>query len=202
MALGLSGCPDDDSGVEFRHGSIKIEFHRGDGVGDSPFIGTTVMQIRLDYEACLIDFYKANPQWRVQGIDGETVFGGRDLGGEGWQDELCERGSIDCEVIEFRQQIDTDAGGQTGNFLQVSYAIKNSADIENRTIHFGPVPLPELAECEAGSVATVRVASGAARGLDGVPPEGTQVWEMQKFDPDRAAANQGASIGIDAKFVD
>ncbi len=198
LALSVAGC-DGEEGIDFQHGSVKLEFRRGDGEAESPFIGTTVLQVTLNYEACLIDFYKANPNWRAQGPDGDTVFGPRDLGGEGWQDELCDRGNVDCEVISFNQQLDDNQG----NFLSVLYSIKDSAAVENRTMHFGPVPLPALAACEAGSEATVRVATnGAARGLDGVPPDGNILWAIQKFDPGIAIANQGGSIGIDVELSD
>ncbi|MEM6990987.1 MAG: hypothetical protein AAF721_10830 [Myxococcota bacterium] len=198
LALSIVGC-DEDPGIDFQHGSVKLEFRRGDGQAESPFIGTTVMQVTLNYEACLIDFYKANPNWRAQGPDGDTVFGARDLGGEGWKDGLCELGNVGCEVIDFTQQLDDNQG----NFLSVLYSISDFNEVENRTLHFGPVPLPALAQCEAGSEATVRVATnGAARGLDGVPPDGNVLWSIQKFDPAKAVANQGGSISIDAELSD
>lgn len=194
LGLSVVAC-DEDTGIDFQHGSVKLEFRRGDGVTESPFAGTSVMQVTLNYEACLIDFYKANPNWQQNGPDGGSVFGTREDGGEGWRDELCDRGNVECEVIEFDQQLDDSQG----NFLKVVYSI--AGDVENRTLHFGPVPLAPLANCEAGGTgATVRVASnGAVIGLDGVPPDGNRLWQIQKFDPSRAAADQGGSIGIDAE---
>lgn len=195
LALSVAACTGDDGGIDFNHGSVKLEFRRGNNVDDNPFVGTTVMQVTLDYQACLIDFYTANPNWRTDGTDGETVFAPRDDGGEGWRDELCERGNVECEVISFEQQFNDNASSS----LTVLYAI--TGDVENRTLHFGPVPLPELANCEANSLAVVRVGSnGAVRGLNGVPPEGDPLWQIQTFGPTEAVANQGASIGIDAEY--
>ena len=178
LGMGLVAC-EEEPGIEFQHGSVKLEFRRGDGVTESPFAGTSVMQVTLNYEACLIDFYKENPNWQQNGPDGGTVFGTREDGGEGWRDELCDRGNVGCEVIEFTQQLD-DA---QGNHLKVLYSITD--DVENRTLHFGPVPLASLANCDAGGTgATVRVASnGAVIGLDGVPPDGNRLWADPEVRP-------------------
>jgi len=194
VASSLLACTE-DSGLEYQHGSVKLEFRRGDGVGVNPFEGTSIMEVTLNYEACLIDFYTANSNWSPNGVDGETVFGGADLEGEGWKDRLCELGSIDCEVVSLTQQLDPNLG----SWLKVSYQI--SSEIENHEIHFGPLPLPDLAVCEAGAAPTVRVSNmSAVRGLDGLPPDGEVIWAIQKFNPDNAFADQGASINIDGEL--
>lgn len=197
MLLTAAGC-DNPKGIDYKHGTIELAFKRGDGLADNPFGGTTVVEVNLNYETCLTDFYKANPNWEINGVDGEAVFGTKDLGGEGWQDELCERGTIDCSVIRFDQTIDTNAP----SFLKVVYAITDGAAIENSTLHFGPLPKASLAACEAGSLPTVRVASnGAVRGLSGSPPEGKVLWQIQKFNPGSAKTDQGASIDISAELT-
>ncbi|MEM6993181.1 MAG: hypothetical protein AAF721_21890 [Myxococcota bacterium] len=181
---------DPPSGLQ--HGSIAVEFSRGDGVDADPFVGTTVIELRLDYEACLVAFYEANPGWQPAGVDGSTVFAPLSEGGEGWEDRLCDGlGNIDCEVVSFTQQIDA----AQGNFLSVLYSV--TGPIEDGTLHFGPVPLDELSQCRDGTLPSVRVASnGAARGRDGLPPDGQVLWSIQQFNPAVAIADQMAPIMI------
>lgn len=184
----LTGCPEEDD-VELEHGTVKIEFQRALNEGESPYIGTVVVEASLTYEKCLIDFYDNNPNYRQTGPDGDLVFGTMDQGGEGWRDRLCDGGSVDCTVESFTQQL-----GSMANFLTVRYALGGD-DIENREVQFGPIPLASLANCEGGAAPTVRVGVGAVRGLSA---GGDTVWEMKSVDPDRAQVGQGQSIDIRA----
>ena len=194
---GMDG-PVDGTGasVDLQHGTVKLEFRRGDGVADDPFAGTSAIQITLAYQACLSDFYTANPSWTPSGPDGASVFGPYADGGEGWQDRLCELGNVDCEVVSFQQSL----GAASGSSLQVVYSV--TGPIENRTLHFGPLPTASLAGCAGSDLPIVRVANNAAAlGLDGVPPDGSALWNVQAFSPGEAAVDQGAAIGIDVAPV-
>lgn len=192
----LDGATDACSG-DLDHGAILIEFHRVDGLLEDPFVGTSVIQLTLNYEACLIEFYDENRNWRFDGHDGAAVFGSAIDGCEGWEDRLCDgRGGIDCSVISFNQRLD----GATRSSLSVLYEVGGA--IEDRELYFGPVPLAALADCEGGERPTMRIPHEAARGLDGVPPDGNVLWKMQKFDPDRARAGLLAAISIDVEPAD
>ena len=190
LVLASVGCGSEGD-EELQHGSVKFDFRRGENVDTSPFVNTSIVEISLNYGDCLVEFYKKNPNWAKGGVDGESVFGTKELGGEGWSDELCERSDIECDVLDFRQE---EAS------LTVTYAIRS--EIENRTLHFGPLPFGALAECVSGGEPLVRVANNSAvRGLDGVPPEGEVLWLIQTFAPDQAEPDQGASITIEAEPV-
>lgn len=186
----LSGCPGDPV-EDLEHGIINIELKRGQSETESPYDGTTRIEVTLLYLECLIDFYDANPDYTQYGPEGALVFGTREDGGEGWLDRLCDTdrtGQVDCTVESFSQEL--DAAKQ----LTIAYSV--TGEIEDRLLPFGPLPEEELAMCEAGGQPIVRVGSmGAVRGLDG---SGDVVWNTEAFSPSEAATGQGAPITIRA----
>lgn len=185
----VAGCDEEPERLE--HGFINVEFKRGQSETESPYTGTSTVEITLLYRECLIAFYEANPDYRIQGVDGEPVFGPRDLGGEGWQDRLCDTergGQADCTVTEIVQELDV------ARQLSVRYEL--NGELEDRVLPFGPIPTDELAGCAAGGQPIVRVGSnGAVRGLDA---NGNVVWVTEAFEPSEAATGQGAPITIRA----
>lgn len=189
LGVPLAGC-NPATPEDLEHGIIEIELKRGQSETSSPYDGTTHIEVTLLYLECLIRFYDANPDYQQFGPEGALVFGTREDGGEGWKDRLCDErsGQVSCEVESFRQEL--DAAKQ----LTIRYAV--SGDIEDRTLPFGPLPIAELADCEAGGQPIVRVNSnGAVRGLDG---NGDVVWNTEAFSPSEAATGQGAPITIRA----
>lgn len=191
LAVGpLAGCPSDPV-EDLDHGIINIEFKRGQSETESPYDGTTRVEVTLLYLECLISFYEENPDYEQFGPEGALVFGTLEDGGEGWFDRLCDTerpGQVDCTVERFRQEL--DAAKQ----LTIEYAV--SGDIEDRVLPFGPIPEPGLAACDAGGQPIVRVgSSGAVRGLDG---SGDVVWATEAFSPSEATTGQGAPITIRA----
>ncbi|MBL4685205.1 MAG: hypothetical protein JKY37_11490, partial [Nannocystaceae bacterium] len=105
-------------------------------------------------------------------------------------------GSIDCSVISFTQRL--DGGGNPS--LSVLYEVTGT--IEDGSLHFGPVPLAALADCEGSDDPTMRVAHDAVLGLNGVPPGGSLLWRVQKFDPDRARAGLTSALSFDLEPPD
>jgi hypothetical protein len=192
LALPLSGCPEDPP-EELEHGVVWLQMLRGVSEPDNPYTGTAKIEVTLLYLECLIDFYEANPDYLPSGPEGAMVFGTMEDGGEGWKDRLCETSNanaLPCTVDSFQQEF--DAARQ----LTITYT--PTADIENRELPFGPIPLPELAMCEGGAQPIMRVGNSAARGVDG---NGNTVWNTESFNPAEAAVGQGAPIKIRASRV-
>jgi hypothetical protein len=189
----ITGCDSSDDGP-LTHGSVKIEFRRAANETTNPYAGATHVLITLDYLDCLIDFYDRETTWRQEGPDGFPVFGTAEDGGEGWKDRLCDGSlptggaAVDCSVVSIEQELDVS------KHLSVLYEV--SGDIENRTIHFGPLPTAELAQCEGGGAPIVRVGSNGA--VRGQTSSGDLVWETKSFDPDKAGTDQGLAIAIRA----
>lgn len=191
LAAPLAGCQEDPP-EDIDHGVVYLQMLRGESEADSPYFGTATIEVTLLYLECLIDFYEANPDYQQFGPEGALVFGTREDGGEGWLDRLCEDDNpeaLDCTVTSFRQEFDMSRQ------LTVTYAV-DGGDVENRLLPFGPLPIPELAGCEAGGQPIVRVGSnGAVRGIDG---NGDTIWNTESFNPSEAATGQGAAIKISA----
>src|SRR5262245_20286412 len=70
------------------HGFVQLELVRAESQADDPFAGTATVIAVLQYADCLGTFYADHPELRQDGADGAAIFGGSDLGGEGWQDRL------------------------------------------------------------------------------------------------------------------
>ena len=176
------------------HGTVKLEFLRAENEEGNPYTGATHVLVTLDYLDCLISFYDRETTWTQEGPDGFPVFGTKDEGGEGWADRLCdgslpdEGRGVDCTVVSIEQELDVS------KHLSVLYEV--NGDIENRILHFGPLPTEELAMCDGGGAPLVRVGSnGAIRGQTGA---GDRIWETKSFSPDKVATNQGQAIKVRA----
>lgn len=190
IALTLAvGCGDDE-GTPLEHGFVKIQLVRSENQADSPFIGTGQIFAAMEYDTCLQNFYAMNPNYQQSGADGSLVFGRIDDGGEGWQDRLCENPEArqaECEVAQIEQELDNSSQ------LRITYNMP-SDDIGTKFLKFGPVPNPELANCEGGLQPIVRlVAPVPVRGFNA---QGAEIWETSSFDNPEAVPGQGAELVV------
>lgn len=185
----LSGCG--DAPVEDTHGYVKIQFTRAASESENPFEGTQQVVLQMEYEECYQNFYTVNPNWQIDGEDGELVFGTEEDGGEGWRDRLCSEdvgGRAECEVAEFQQLLDG------GSRLTVTYNL--NGPLEARTLLFGPLPLADLAECEGGFAPRVRLNVGSTRGTGAM---GAPAWDaVSVSDNGTAAPGGGGSLVVTA----
>jgi hypothetical protein len=190
LVLSGTGCAPEDE--ELRHGIVKLQFERGENIDANPFIGTARIEATMEYGECLVEYYSNHSNERQDGVDGEVVFGPRDLGGEGWTDRLCEDlvdSPIDCTIVSIEQRLDPPAAPQ----LTVVYDVAGAPDIEGRQLAIGPFPDREHAECMSGEVPEVRV--GTAR-VSGDNSEGASVWNTETTNPNDAVVDQGKAITI------
>ena len=188
--LGLLTACHSDGGITLEHGVIKIQLERSESCGSSPFAATKYIVAHLSYDTCLQQFYDANPNYQPDGIDGEPVFGGKDLGGEGWKDRLCDNpkpDQIKCKIVAIDQLL------TNVKQLKVTYQITDTTDIELKHLLFGPIPDAELAGCEAGAAPLMN--SPNVVGEDGTM---APTWNTSSFNPTEAATNQGQAIVISA----
>ncbi len=185
----LTGCGDPPE--EDTHSYVKVLFARAQSEAESPYTGTTQVQIQMAYENCYQSFYQAFPNWAVDGEDGAEVFGTLEDGGEGWKDRLCQEdvaSRAECEVTEFQQLLDV------ATRLTVTYNV--SGPLENRVLLFGPLPTKELADCEGGLSPRVRLETGGTRGLDS---SGSQVWRVSSVSASgEAVPGDGAELVVNA----
>jgi len=193
MSLGSVsvGCADD---MVLQHGVFNLEFDRAASEAESPYTGTEIVRATWNYDACLRGFYDANPNYSATGVDGESVFGGYDLGGEGWKDRLCddpEEGVAECEVLEFRQSLTSGAS------LTVEYRVLQER-LENWKLPFGPLPVEALAGCTP-----VVSRPGTRQDVVGTDDGENQIWETSSLNPAMATTGQGGEIVINAtRLVD
>jgi hypothetical protein len=174
--------------VELQHGFVRVQLQAADGERD-PFAGTARMQITLNYEQCIFDFYVANPDWRPDGPDGEGVFGSSDLGGEGWYDRLCSvdvPDIADCDVAMIEQQLDPIP------VLRITYVV--SGDLDGKVVPFGPLPMLALAGCSDEVLPTVRLSNGNL--VVGYDDASTEIWDGGTYDPSTAATDDEAAIVV------
>jgi hypothetical protein len=178
---------DSGSGTGLTHGVVGLELQRGESQETNPYVGTAVVVATLDYRECLVDFYKANPGLRQDGVEGSTVFGTLDGGGEGWMDRLCDdtREHVDCEVAWISQHL--DAMVMTG--MTVTFDV--SGELEGGRLWVGPLPTSETAQCAGGSAAVVGLSSVAGRDSNG-----EELWRLEAFSPSEAVTDQGAPITV------
>ncbi|MGH1347149.1 MAG: hypothetical protein ACRBN8_36645 [Nannocystales bacterium] len=187
--LALSGCGDPP--VEDTHGFVKIQFSRSDSEAESPFTGTTQVEIQMSYESCYEDFYATNSNWGLEGEDGELVFGDLEAGGEGWMDRLCQEdvpGRAECEIVGYQQLLDDSSR------LTVTYSI--TGPLEGRVLLFGPLPNAELAACDGGFAPRVRLEVGGTRGYNS---DGDTVWTVSTVsDSGVGAPGDGGALTVNA----
>lgn len=175
--------------VELQHGFVRVQLQTAEGEQRDPFVGTTRMQITLNYEQCIFDFYVANPDWRPDGADGEAVFGAADLGGEGWYDRLCSvdiPDIADCDVAMIEQQLEQIP------VLRISYTV--SGDLDGKVVPFGPLPTAALAGCEGDATPTVRLSNGNL--VVGYDEGSAEIWDGADYDPAIAATDDEAPIVV------
>jgi hypothetical protein len=183
----LWGCAKEEEILT--HGYVKLELRRGESQASNPYVGTSTVVATMQYRECLDNFYGSNPDLRQTGVEGETIFGGEDLGGEGWADRLCEAGTesqmAECTIAGIDQKLDQVKQ------LTVTYAITGEA--ENRVLLFGPLPTKETAGCLDPIVRVA--ANGAISGNDG---SGNKIWVTESFSPTEAITGQGGAIVVRA----
>jgi hypothetical protein len=156
--------------------------------GDTAIVnGTVEVQVTVDYQTCLQDFYLLNHTTYTQdGIDGAAVF-------EEWAGRLCQGDDIpDCEVTEIKQTL-VEANGVYS--LKVTFKINDPATIPYREFHVGPLPLEAFASCGDSQSPLVELPQA---GLTGRDANGTQLWRISSFQgPNVAEANQGAPLRVE-----
>ena len=188
MALALVGCGESEEPLE--HGFVKIQVVRADNEESTPFVGTAQVFIAMEYEACLQNFYEANPNYAQSGADGSLVFGTMADGGEGWRDRLCDGefpNQADCDVLEIEQELDNSKQ------LRITYQI-NSDVLDGRVFKVGPVPTPELAMCDGGLPPIIRLV--APNPVQGYNAQGDAIWETSSFDSAVGTPGQGAELVV------
>lgn len=178
-----------DGGEQLTHGKVVFAFRRWEHQAFDPSVGTASVLITMTYGGCLGDFYEANPNFRQAGPDGALVFGGFDLGGEGWRDRLCEPGLIpaqaDCSGVFIEQRLDPDEQ------LTVAYDI--TGELENRQLAFGPLPTKETAGCLDPSVRTL------VGGIEGYSEDGAVMWESSSIHAVDALTDQAEAIAVEMR---
>ncbi len=175
--------------VELQHGFVRVQLQAAKGEERDPFAGTARMQITLNYEQCIFDFYVDNPDWRPDGPDGEAVFGSSDLGGEGWYDRLCSVDApdiADCDVAMIEQQLDPIP------VLRISYVV--SGDLDGKVIPFGPLPTAALAGCTEAVQPTVRLSNGNL--VVGYDDGSAEIWDGADYDPAIVATDEQGPIVV------
>jgi hypothetical protein len=182
----------DDGGTEtgdgtgLTHGSVGIEFRRAPSEDDNPYVGTTEVRVAFHYGECLLTFYDAHPELRQDGAEGAAVFGGLELGGEGWSDRLCDDSSehLDCEVVSITQDFEN-------TFRQLEIVFTITGDLDGQRLRAGPLPTSETAACRAEMPAIVRFGTADGRAADG-----SEVWRAESFSPTQAVVDQGAPFVV------
>ncbi len=164
----MSGCTEEEP-EEF--GFTCIELRRGEAVDNDPFAGTRTVEITLNYEPCLREYYlNKRPEMRADGVEGEVVFAE-------WKDRLCTEeisGRATCEVEAF-EQILTE--------VDMSYRMRLTYTVENlvagQKLLWGPGPLPDFAECAMGLKPFVNLST--LTGVVGKDAAGKTIWDVQSF---------------------
>lgn len=172
--LSLTSCKEEPQ-EEF--GYTCIELAVGEAVDGDPFLGTQKIKATMFYEPCLIDYYeKKHPEQRA---DGPADAGGAVFAE--WKERLCteevER-RVDCEIESFEQNL--NSGGVMPLYnMTITYGILNPDQLQGKRLLWGPGPLDEFAECDAGQRPFVKLTGLTdVVGLDGA---GNQLWSLQSF---------------------
>ncbi len=183
----ISGCGEDEPVDD--HGFVCLDIRRGENTDPSVYNGTAAIQVRVNYLECLRTFYNdTNPEYRLDGVEGERVFGE-------WAGRLCSEPDVErpisCEVEpeNFTQTL-IETEGLSNHSLTVTYNITDP-NIEGNRLLIGPFPLPELAGCDKVDVSFTSL--GDVAGLDA---NGEQIWQMQTYEnsPSRVKSFDGGCM--------
>jgi len=187
---GDDGSGGDDGGGSDNHGYVKIQLLRAANQDQSPFGGTDTIRTLVYYgdaiSQCLIEFYRANPSWRDDGVDGAPIF-------DAWTTKVCETQdadeSIPCDSADIRQ-----TGMDDGEIpvLDLTYDV-TGGDIENHVLIVGPLPTAELADCAGGALPTVSI---QAPGTTGLGADGNPIWQGTSAPEDKATTGQGLPMKV------
>jgi hypothetical protein len=169
------------------HGSIRIEIvPLGDDL--TIFDNTAEIVATVNYEACLQDFYLfREPSYTKDQVDGAPVFAD-------WINRLCsdDQGGPDCDVTEINQNLIDATAVYT---LAVTLQVNDPATIANREIHVGPIPLADLAACEAGQQPSVELRQSSLIGRNAM---GEQIWRVASLPAaNSAVADQAAALRVE-----
>lgn len=178
------GCAEE---LLLRHDTVQLDFARGQSQDTTPFPTTAEVVATLEYDECLISYYRDHPNMRQDGVDGALAFGRLDDGGEGWMDRLCDDDTgphAACEVVSIEQELDIPPPR-----LTVTYAI--AGELEGRQLNFGPLPRAAVSRCPGGALPVVRMGS-----VTGTDENGELLWATETFDPSSAVVGQGGAITI------
>ena len=174
------GCSHDDFDP-MGHGTVKVELRRAENASGDPFAGVVGLIIQLSRGECLTRFYESHPEWESTGLEGKPVF-------DRWRERLCEIGTAECAVEKFSTAPES---------MAVSY--EDLGALEGQVLHYGPVPLAELAGCDSGEDPTLGT---FMQSLLLVHKEGENpYWEVVNISPDRVVADQDQPVLVEVTGV-
>jgi hypothetical protein len=163
-SLALAGCTTER---ELEHGAVGLRLVPSEAETCDVFGRPQQVRAAVHYGQCIAGFYDAHPEYAQDGELGAAIFGGAELGGEGWSDRLCEvdlGGTMDCTVIALEQVL--------GDPSELSVTLGVGGDACNRMVPVGPLPTAELAGC------TPCVEVAGSWGIDG----NGSAWEIGDHD--------------------
>jgi hypothetical protein len=188
---GEDGSEGDDGGGSDLHGYAKIQLLRAANQAESPFGGTETIRALVQYgdasSQCLVEFYRANPSWWDDGLDGGPVF-------EEWTTKVCETQdddeSIPCADANIWQS-GLENEGDTP-YLNIEYNV-TGAELENRVLIVGPLPTAALAGCDGDTLPTVSI---RAPGITGHGADGNPTWQGTSAPEFKAHTGQGLPMKV------
>jgi len=187
VALGV-GCAPKSSDTD-DWGYMMIQLLRAANQAESPFIGTHRIRALVSYDEgyseCLVDFYRGNPNWMADGVDGGPIF-------DEWKTRVCEaQAHCEYEPIPCGSVVILQRGLEEGETpaLDITYAVPEGKDdeIENRVLIMGPLPLPEMLDCEEGAPTM----SIHAPDITGQGSEDNPIWQGTSTPEDKATGATG-----------
>lgn len=164
------------------YGTVRIEVAPINGDA-SILAGTTEVEIVVNYEDCLQDFYLGNSDLTQDGQVGMPVF-------VAFLDKLCsdDEGTVACTIEDIRQNL-IEANSIFN--LTVTYVIQDPESIVGNEFRVGPLPTTELAGCPAQ--VELRQA-----GVVGRNEFGDQIWRISTLPASNVAVtDQGAPLLVE-----
>lgn len=166
-----TGGPTDDG-----FGFACVELLRAESEDSDPFVDTAQIKVTLRYEQCLRDYYtEKHVEQALDGIEGPGTFAA-------WKGRLCSEPVSDplvaCEIADF-QQILLDNPPNSAFQMTVTYQITDPAQIDGRTLLWGPGPTEAIAECEMGLRPYVRMT--VQSDVIGVDADDQVIWSASSF---------------------